>query len=114
MSRIRNAQVIHLITGVDHAGSSGSNNPTYRMFFEGGASALTETDSQVGYAATNFRPRIGEPVRPVVVTLTRAGRITHVEWAPDQYIERLGEVLTEDTTPAPTSRVRHGIGRNHA
>lgn len=117
MGQIRKHQVVHIITGVEHAGTSGSNNPTYRVTFLGGESALTETDAVVGYAATNFAPRHGKPDVAVIVTFTRAGRITAIEQPDDQdyYLTMVGRTISPTLVAlAPTSRVRHGHGGNHA
>jgi hypothetical protein len=117
MGQIRKHQVVHIITGVEHAGTSGNNNPTYRVTFLGGESALTETDAMVGYAATNFARAQVEPDVAVIVTFTRAGRITAIERPDDQdyYLTMVGRTISPTlVAPAPTSRVRHGHGGNHA
>lgn len=107
VQRIRK-QVVHVIGGVDRVGSGPHGRATHRLYFEDGTSALTETDGGIGYQADEFRPRLGHPVRPVIVTFTGAGRVAHLEFAPPEYIERLGEVITPGDTIMPKSRVHRG------
>lgn len=70
-----------IVTGdvaqIDYVSTSGNGNPTYRVRLVDGRSWLTETDGQVGYGITNFRPHpLHTPVSPVVLTI-RGGRIIY-------------------------------------
>lgn len=64
------------VATVEHAATSRMGNPTYRVTLTDGRSYLTETDGQVGYKATNYRPHsLCRPVVHVTLTLTGRGRI---------------------------------------
>lgn len=74
----RETTVDAVIVDVQHAGTSHYGNPTYALHLDDGTVVKTQTDSGVGYEATNHRPRSGQPGTPVRLTLTRAGRVTGI------------------------------------
>lgn len=63
------------ITTVEHAGTSRNGNPTYRIVLEDGRKFLTKTDSSIGYAATNFRPRWQDEPRTATIVTDGRGRV---------------------------------------
>jgi hypothetical protein len=66
------------ITQVERVGTSRNGNPTYRIYTTTGDTFLTETDGQIGYAATNYRPRRDEKFTPVKLTLIARNRVTDI------------------------------------
>lgn len=66
------------VASIDRAGAH-HGNPTYRITLTGGTVYLTETDAQVGYAATNYRPNLDRPVVHVTLTLNERGRVIGIE-----------------------------------
>lgn len=66
------------ITGLDRLNNSVNGNPRYRVHFDTGSSAITSSDHAFCYGITNPEMR-GD----VVVTYTRAGRISDISPAPD-------------------------------
>lgn len=74
MTRIRTT-----ILSVERYGTSVNGNPSYTLECPEGARYITATDAGIGYAATNFSPPHGVYGTPVVLTLTRAGRVTNIE-----------------------------------
>jgi hypothetical protein len=63
------------ISHTEHAGTSAAANPTYRVFFTDGLSALTQTDSAIGYGINNS-DMCGVPL---TVTFNASGRIRTAE-----------------------------------
>lgn len=116
MGQVQKRQAVQIVERVEYSGTSHVGNNTYRVFFQGGTSALTETNGSVGFAATNFAPRYNEPDVAIIVTFTRAGRIQNLERPEDQdyYLTMVGRDITPATNVTPASRVRHGNGGNHA
>lgn len=69
------------IESVDHVGTSGNGNPTYRVTLRGGDNYRTQTDGGVGYGITNYAPNSRRPERKVRLTLTKNHRIIGCEYA---------------------------------
>lgn len=65
------------IASMERLKLSTNGNPRFRVFFTNGLVAQTQTDGSIGYGIENSEYRDV----PVVVTFTRAGRITDVEVA---------------------------------
>lgn len=63
-----------VIVSTERVGTSTNGNPTYRVHFASGGSALTKTDASVGYGISNSDLRNV----PVIVT-TERGRVVRVE-----------------------------------
>lgn len=68
------------IVSVERAGTSPMGNPTWRINLEDGRSFLTQVNGSVGYSATNFRPPYGHGPLPVILTLTKAGRVQDITY----------------------------------
>jgi len=68
VSLFQNSQRLVSAEGV---GTTASGNVTYRLRFEDGSVYLTEPDSQVGSAVTNY-------VGKIVTIRLRHNRVTHV------------------------------------
>ncbi len=61
------------ITELKRLNSSVNGNPRYRVTFDDGSSAITQSDAMFCYAITNPEMR-----SDVIVTYTRAGRIADI------------------------------------
>lgn len=70
----KETKVEAFVMQVDHVGTSRNGNPTYSITVEGGNVYRTETDGQVGYGATNYRPSHRDGYQPVAVVLTLNGQ----------------------------------------
>lgn len=63
------------LTHVERLPASRLGNPRFRLTLDERETFLTQTDGAVGYAVDNFR--VG---RKVVLTLTRAGRVSDMTY----------------------------------
>jgi hypothetical protein len=72
---------VKVIEHVEHAGTSAMGNPTYRIRFTDGHTALTETDGGVGYAVTNYTNSRHAGREVAVKAHARSGRIWDMTWA---------------------------------
>lgn len=69
-------------------------NPTYQVTLTNGLNYLTETNGGIGYAVNNYSPHsTRNPYPAVILTLTRAGRITDITPLADTFT---GYVATDE------------------
>ncbi len=68
------------VASVDRVDTSAMGNPTYRITFTDGRAYDTKVNAQVGYEATNYRPR--GTTGPFVELTVTGGRVTSVRPVP--------------------------------
>jgi len=78
MATPRISTITTIFRGAEYVRTSRNGNPTFRVVTDDGT-YLTETDGSIGYSIGNYtNSRIGLIGKPVVLTLTRNGRVTHM------------------------------------
>lgn len=70
---------VRQIVALSRLPHSRNGNPRWLIHWLGGSSSITQTDAAIGYAIGNPGLQVGDWV---TVTVTRAGRVTHLESAP--------------------------------
>jgi len=68
-----------VIDHVERLKLSANGNPRFRIYFTNGFSAPTQSDNSVGYSVSNYLS-IDNRNRPVIVTFTKAGFITDIQF----------------------------------
>jgi hypothetical protein len=71
----KSTTVVKTLARLERLNCSVNGNPSFRLHFEDGTSARTQSDSSCVYEAQNHAPRHGEPAPLLELTLTRAGRV---------------------------------------
>lgn len=74
-------EYVKVIRRIERASSSGLGNPTWRVFFEDGHVALTETNGSVGYAVENYTLAKYRGREVAVKAHARSGRIWDITFA---------------------------------
>lgn len=84
MAKTRRWTITGKIARVERYATSTNGNPTYEVALEDGRVYRTETDGQIGYGITNYRPHSMRETREVEITLHgKRERIIAVRYTDD-------------------------------